>query len=268
MVQPPNPLRLINPNMKEFGDKHKAITERTRYRVGIGDVGRHWDDRTPIQKELVEAVNTIKTKFPGAVVVEPPDGGVKSFESAQRKVQDKKINGDWSQLNDLSRCTLVVMKHDQLDDALASVIAYFSRGRSSGSLRFLFSKPILATDKINNPCGYSHEAVALETPDHQRAEVQINLPGIMIAKSLKECIKVLPGELLQATTNQSAPVLGGLGHDLYEVWRVQKIAPIGIDAAAASCLYYEYFRRPERRTDQSVDELRQAIRKAGLVVHW
>src|SRR5262249_52969709 len=162
---------------------------KTPYTFGLG--GKH----VSLQARLLTKVWTVAECINEAAgrAKRDPNGALvvgkdpKEYDSALRKLATPKINYDWRQLNDLSRCTLVVPRESEMADALQRVIAhfggardkkgqwFFERARHQSSFRLLAYKPILAS---GNLCGYSHEAISVQTADRQRAEVQINYPAM------------------------------------------------------------------------------------------
>ena len=123
--------------------------------------------------------------------------------------------------------------------------AHFNRIYFGSTLQYYAEKVTRPDgDPINNPCGYSGYTVFVRTVDFKKAEVQINYPGMLYAKSLPE-FKATLGDAEEAAMRvKYAAVPGGLAHKMYEVWQNQRQSQIGKDHAVACKLYFEYFQSP------------------------
>jgi hypothetical protein len=184
-----------------------------------------------LQPRPVAETEKVKDLIPGAKVLTPPSS--KELETARGKV-NRDYGGDWLEIKDMARCTLVVPSQILLDTAVKAVRAHF---RASNGFTVIEEK---ITIGAFNAAGYSGLTVFVQAGGN-KGEVQINTPALMYAKSLPEFRKALPDlEPLMKATYPLVP--GGLGHELYETYRVQKDTPIGRTYANASKLYYNYFR--------------------------
>jgi hypothetical protein len=186
-----------------------------------------------MQVRLVEETRKVAAKIKDAVVLTPP--GPKALETARAKV-NKEYGGDWLEIKDMARCTLVVSTPLLLDAAVIAVRAQF---RASNGFTVIEEK---VTVGALNSAGYSGLTIFVESGGN-KGEIQINTPALMYAKSLPEFIIALPGqEALMKATYPLVP--GGLGHELYETHRDTKKQPEAKRRAygAASKLYYNYFR--------------------------
>jgi hypothetical protein len=186
-----------------------------------------------LQVALVKAAKELALTIPGAVVLEPPSGS-KSAARAGEKVTEK-YGGDWLEIKDMARCTLVVENSMQIDNAVRAVRAKF---RASNGFQVIEEKETLASE---DSAGYSGNSVIVSSGGN-KGEIQINTPPLMYAKSLPEFRAAMPKQ--EALMKASFPMVpGGLGHQLYEIHRDSK-RPEALRAACgkASRLYYNYFR--------------------------
>jgi len=263
----------------ELQERHKAIMGGVYYRSAL---------ESNIQKRLVEEVEKIKAKIPGATVLKPPPGGVtvimpprsqvgpsrevvlkgeKKREDALAKTL-KDYKGDWNDVKDIARCTLVVEKAREVEIAWLRVRSHFGFSAGAGTSRTIgytnglqfHSEKIIKPE--SNPAGYSGYTVFVRSggADANKAEIQINFPAMMYAKSLPEFRNSMPGREgeMQAKFRE---VPGGLGHKMYEVYRAQEHSPTGKAYAAACKLYYDYFRSdpPNLRLGRAALEAMRAL---------
>ena len=192
--------------------------------------------------------------------------GEKKREDAAAKVL-KDYGGDWDQVKDIARCTLVVEKAKDIERAFGFVKAHFTSVRTSylkevapgrfdaavgqtTSAAFKRSGLQFHAEKMikpeSNACGYSGYTIFVRSggANANKGEIQINYPGMMYAKSLPEFEAALGKDKAREIGSRYSIVPGGVGHALYEVAR----APGAEDtdrgkAYAAACkAYYDYFR--------------------------
>ncbi len=161
---------------------------------------------------------------------------VKTFESASGKVVREYGGENWGKFKDLNRCTVVVLRAGQMNDAWIRIKAHFNKIRSGF---YFFSETVAEADK--DKCGYSGYTVFVRSTGGQKGEIQINYPPMMYAKTLEEFRKTFPNG--EAKMKADFPILpGGLGHKMYDLHKVHKGTKFGDDLEAASKLYYDYFR--------------------------
>ena len=247
---------------EELLAKQKKIMDGVQYKSGI-DAFRFGPNKgQSIQEELVEAVLKIAEGIPGAEVIQPP--GVKTYARASAKVV-KEYGGDWAKMKDLNRCTLVVPARDGVKAAVDLVKDQFMVVRHSIRLQYLSGGMTDPLNKVKNPCGYSGGTIFLKTAgtNNKKGEIQVNYPDMMYAKSLPEFAATLGQSQVAAMWVKFAPVPGGLGHKMYEVWQAQEQTPVGKGAAAACKMYYDYFRSEVRGSRQG-HEVLDALRKLNL----
>lgn len=185
-----------------------------------------------LQARLVAETQVVAKRIPGSRVLVPPSGA-KDIETARAKV-NRDYGGDWLSIKDMARCTLVVESQLLLDRAIAAIKAHF---RASNGFT-VFEEKI--TVGALNDAGYSGLTVFVSSAGN-KGEIQVNTPPIMYGKSLSMFRKTL-GDLEGKMKATYPLVRGGLGHQLYEVYRVQPLSAVGLAHAHASKLYYNYFR--------------------------
>jgi hypothetical protein len=244
---------------EELLAKQKKIMDGVQYKSGVDRYGPN--QHKTIQEELVEEVTKIAAQITNAKVIQPPD--VKSFKRAEQKVNGQ-YGGAWPRIKDLNRCTLVVAKESDLENAWRRVCDHFRLVRRNSRLQFLSEKAHRINDPLN-PCGYSGSTVFVRTAgsNDMKAEIQINYPPMMFAKQTKEFVDTFGQGEAGKMRMRYAPVPGGLGHQMYEEWQKQEQTPIGIAHAQASMKYYNYF-RSETRTALQAEQVLEALRNLNL----
>jgi hypothetical protein len=174
-----------------------------------------------------------------AAVVAQKVGGVcdipqkaKGSERAQQKV-NQKYDGDWLGIKDMSRCTIIVDDTARCREAVDAVRRHFVASNGWG---YVETKPPKGSE---DPCGYSDWKVIVERRGYL-AEIQINTKAMIYAKSISSFRKTCANE--EAKMKAKFIVPGGLGHQMFVVYRDNAWNERGAVAAAASNLYYDYFR--------------------------
>jgi hypothetical protein len=189
-------------------------------------------------------------------------GPLKTLEKSKGKVA-KDYKGDWDDAKDIVRCTLVVEKAKDIERVYQFVKAHFSSVRTTylkevASGRFdagvgyaqseAFKRSGLQfhSEKVirpeTNACGYSGYTVFVRSggANANKAEMQINYPGMLYAKQLEEFKRDLGEDKARDIAAKYSIVPGGLGHTLYDVAEKKGA---GHQAYAAACkAYYDYFR--------------------------
>ena len=240
--------------LADLQKKQKEIVNKVGYKSGIGE----YDDPAvkeyhpaykydpllnpppevaPIQERLVREVKKVIASIPGAVLIGKPTG-VKTFKSASGKLEREYDGEDWGRFKDLNRCTVVVLKSEDMKTAYGVVKTYFS-GRELRS-GFLFHQEKIVEAHLD-PCGYSGYTVFVRSIGGEKAEIQINYPPIMYAKSVEEFRLTMADR--EAKMKADYPVLpGGLGHKLYDLHKLYKGTGFKKALEDTSKLYYYYFR--------------------------
>lgn len=210
-------------------------------------------------------------------------GPLKTEESASRKLGSD-YGGDWYQLKDLARCTVVAPQQYLYPapgdlrqiDVIGFIYQYFNPSKTTNQIDPVTGKPMLnpvtknpvqvnaglnvisakETKPASNPCGYSGFTCFVRTGPGYAAETQINCPEVIFAKTKPSTFKKLLGGQTYMRLFLDFQVEGGLGHALYEIWREPKGRFEAAEAAAKlSTEYYEYFRRrpPNMQVRQSLN---------------
>jgi hypothetical protein len=174
-----------------------------------------------------------------------PLNGEKSWMGSEVKVI-KEYEGDWDDAKDLARCTLVVETPEQHKLGWRIVLGHFfgQLHTPPGPHAFrLHSFKEKKRDDPRNPCGYTDYTVFVQSGGFI-AEIQFNRVPMMYAKSKNEFIAGFGEDRAREMGTKYNLVPGFLGHELYEIHRVQKYKDKATanKAALASKAYYDYFR--------------------------
>lgn len=178
----------------------------------------------------------------------------KGEKRATEKVAEK-YAGDWLQIKDMSRCTIVISNPLTIHMDLKKIQNYFCASNGWGYVETKYPKG------DEDPCGYSDWKVIVKRKGYM-AEVQINTKSMIFAKSLKSFRKICnlkeEGEM-----KAKYGVPGGLGHQIFVEWRGDKVSPRAKKLAALSTSYYDYFRSNHPSPIKKI-ALLVAIRMANL----
>jgi hypothetical protein len=180
-----------------------------------------------IQQELGAAIATLSAANHWNSDVPPT---AKGQPRAQAKVTEK-YEGDWMGIKDMSRVTIVIENRSLVETVLTKVKNYFNPGNGWGYVETKYPKG------DDDPCGYSDWKIIV-TRKGYKAEIQINTKAMIYAKSMSSFKKVCPNDWEKMKTKYALP--GGLGHQLFVIWRQNKAANGHI--AKISTRYYDYFR--------------------------
>jgi len=193
---------------------------------------------------------------------------------ATEKVRDD-YGGDWYQLKDVVRMTIVVPGPSKIMEVRAEIRRCcgvgdeddgytYALGETSPTIRqhlraekFHAEAPpkfkqaagtglLLLKDQettaANDPCGYSMWNFAVRMKNERPAEIQVNtkqlLYGKMTAYNFIRCIGFKEYLRLKSFFR----IDGGRGHALYEIYRKDKKGAKGLEAAQISTEYYAYIR--------------------------
>jgi hypothetical protein len=199
-------------------------------------------------------------------------GPMKSAVRAEQKVSaaaDKEgYAGDWSQLKDLLRMTILATKSYYLQLVKDQVLALGSRPPW-----YIITNKEKEAD--TDPCGYSGLHFVLQKnragsvgaeklgqrrsappPDVKgisnaqwaktvRMEIQANLPAIIYGKESKGSFVGALGDELFAKMKGMTKIVGGLGHVLYEISKGPFSFQTQETAKSLSKKYYQYLRAPQ-----------------------
>jgi hypothetical protein len=184
--------------------------------------------KAPAAKAEIDAMaDDIASMFDGAIVAKAP---VKSEARALQKLNDNPwIAGDPTLLNDLARNTIVVSP-----SYIGTVVTELN-GRGA-------EVRVIAPD--SNPLGYSGVNSTIKTKAGILGEIQVNTPAMIYAKESERVARQILGDDTYNQIVHQTSVPGGLGHQLYEQYRVLSPAdPQAAEIAAQSRAYYEIVRR-------------------------
>ncbi len=161
----------------------------------------------------------------------PLFGPIKDRGRANEKVQGE-CGGDWFDLRDAVRMTIIAPDLVALNRVQAEIRR---RCRASNGLGILRD---VETFGHSSPCGYSGLNFAIAMPNGRPAEIQANIPSVMFGQLSESLFGKLLGGASLAQLKSRFLVDGGLGHGLYEIYRV---APNTVKARQAALLSKSYF---------------------------
>jgi hypothetical protein len=202
--------------------------------------------------EIEQVGLAIATKYRGVVSTAP----IKSEERASQKVS-LDYDGDWYSIKDLARMTIVVPTLATCRSVLVDLKQSFTASQGRGIIQV---KDVSADA---DPCGYSSTTVFVRTSNGWPAEIQINVPEIIYAKQSEDSVRRILGVRWFMNIKMKYQLDGGLGHALYEIYRVAPGSEQGQAAAALSRSYYNYFRSPIPNMTAR-DGLRQSLQNLGV----
>lgn len=175
----------------------------------------------------------------------PIYGSVKDPGKAQEKV-DREYGGDWMNLKDAVRMTIVVPPHVPMQRVQHVVRATCRPSNGYSLMKDTETRP------QDDPCGYSGVNFVIALPGGGRpGEIQVNTTEMMYGKMRKVRFLESVGQHYYGKIKGDYAVEGGLGHALYEIYRVEP-HPKSEKADAAATLskdYYSYLRgKPDANT--------------------
>ena len=210
-----------------------------------------------LQERLGKEVESIcKPKLKGAQIILPP--GRKDTDTAIEKVV-RDCDGDWTEIKDLARCTVMLDDATEFDKAIILLKGYFGGGNGWSIHQ------ARDTDPVKDKGGFSGSTIFVSSGGH-KGEIQVNTPPMMYAKSIKEFQKTNGKYTVADMKARYGLVPGGLGHAMYENFRNCEHTPIGRQNMEASKLYYAYFRSspPDGRLGIAA---RAAVLRLNLLRH-
>jgi hypothetical protein len=166
----------------------------------------------------------------------PVYGPIKSFERANEKRQ-KEYKGDWYEVKDLVRMTIVAPTFGHLDRVKNMLRDECVARHGLGLIKDV--EVFAHTDE----CGYSGLNFVVRMTNGRPAEIQSNVPGIMYGKMSKADFVGAFGQVMFEEMQRNYKIEGGLGHTLYEVQRADPSGVNGQKAAQLSKQYYDYLRK-------------------------
>ena len=182
-----------------------------------------------IQMELGAEAEIIARQIGGTCDI---PGQAKGQPRAQQKVTEK-YGGDWLGIKDMSRCTIVVEDNARCIAAVEAIRRHFVASNGWG---YVETKQPKGSD---DPCGYSDWKVIVSRRGYM-AELQINTKAMIYAKSMSSFRRTCSDQ--EGAMKAKFIVPGGLGHQIFVIYRNNSFNNLGAAAAAASNVYYDYFR--------------------------
>lgn len=178
---------------------------------GSNENGIHPD--SPLIKEYMQKVKESAKEIEniGAHIAAQVGGKVsvidfKSASSIARKANDF-YKGNVNKVKDAVRNTVIVNKQNiqQALEKAKGIPGYIrTNERNAG------------TDNL----GYKGHAIIFKTKNGMYGEVQINTPEMIYAKETESSGRKMLGDIKYAEIEKRIGVKGGLGHKLYEEWRI------------------------------------------------
>jgi hypothetical protein len=208
-------------------DLLRSVREKAQARIK----GSMFADAEASKAEIEKVGGAIAARYDGFVSQAP----LKSEERASQKVA-MDYEGDWYGIKDLARMTIIVPTLAQCRQVLEDIRREFTASKRRGLLQV---KEVLPE---GDPCGYSSLTVFVRTSNERAAEIQINIPEIIYAKQSESSVTRILGTDGYLRIKGKYQLEGGLGHVLYEIYRVSPASADGMEAAEVSKHYYAYFR--------------------------
>ena len=281
-------------------DVRKFVQDRTKKNL--------LSAREEANKELQEIGTTIANRMGCRVQFGP----MKTEASALRKLKDDYSafvpEGDWFEMKDLVRLTLLGKNFEHTNLIAKEVIRYCgagtseilnSQGREVGRSRAVpgpagvridagFSrtagKPLslMKAEKVDlkdvkNPCGYSGWNFAVRLRNGSPCEIQLNIPEVLYGKGPKKEFCMVAGQAEWDRISRRYQIESSLCHALYEIWRADKTGDNGLEAAALCKKYLDYLRgEPNffvaRELQEKLTDFKtknkSARNKDGFLFHW
>jgi filamentous hemagglutinin len=181
--------------------------------------------RAPAAKiEIDKIADEVAEMFGGKVAKAP----IKSQERALEKIMGE-YAGVPGQIKDLARNTIIVQPEN-----ISSVVAELSKKGAD----------VKIIDGATDPLGYSGAKLNIKTQSGITAEIQVNSPIMIYAKESESIARSLLGDAAYDAIALKSGIPGGLGHELYEQWRVLDYeSPQATAIAEKSRAYYEAVRK-------------------------
>lgn len=171
----------------------------------------------------------------------PVFGPIKDKERAGQKVAND-YGGDWYDLKDAVRMTIVAPTGAQLRQVQATIRVMCVPSNGYSILKDFETTP------ATNACGFSGLNFVISLPGGRPGEIQANIPEVIYGQASEERFRKTIGAAKHGEIKTRFGIDGGIGHALYEVWRVAPTTPAALRAAAISRAYYDYLRgQPNRQ---------------------
>jgi hypothetical protein len=210
--------------------------------------------------KLLKAVGAdILKKFSNCSVIYGPP---KTKIRAKEKV-DKDYGGDWWQIKDVVRMTIVAPDEDTMKKvakAMRKEICVPSLGRG-------LAKAEPPEDKLDNlpesACGYTGCNFVALLENWRPGEIQLNIPGTMYGQMGTATFEAVVGKGQAAKYQEMYGVEGGQGHIYYELFRPHEKAAqkpqIAVDAQSVSQQYFRHLRKKAAEAKKAGPEVQKAM---------
>jgi hypothetical protein len=160
----------------------------------------------------------------------------RATEKVQRDYRKYVPEGDWYEMKDVVRMTIVARFPNQLKDVRKMIEKRCVAANSMGIIKA--EERFAQTD----PCGYSDLNFVVRLTNGRPAEIQANVPEVMYGKMSAKDFQDVLGTAKFNELKGRYRIEGGLGHGLYEIWQKGQASPKGTRAAMISKQYYKYLR--------------------------
>lgn len=210
---------------------------------------------------LIPAEADGSCRVPGRVLANTKGG-----ERASEKVEND-YGGDWFDIKDLARLTIVV-PYESIPDVQSQVARHYALSDRAPQIKTTlpsenssFTATLPGEVVRIDDCGYSGRMVVVYTKANSKemefqsgkkdvvqlwmsAEIQINSKEMIYAKHEESETKQILTDDVYEEIRSSSELDGGAGHHLYEIYRDPHSSDeLKRKAAEVSKLYYDYFRR-------------------------
>jgi hypothetical protein len=216
----------------EYRAKHRQMMGKVYHGSAAGTYDPTANGKGGMQERLMALAQKVAGLIDGAKVI----GAVKGYDTAVKKV-GREYRGDWGQIKDLARCTVVVKKQSAVKTASDLLRHHFI---ITEGFRIIGEKSKSGPDDTMGFSGFQ----MFVTSGGNKGEIQVNTPSMIYAKSHGEFLALMNEKDAKDLEKKYSELPGGLGHVLYEAHdRNSNLTPTAKAAyAAASKLYYDYFR--------------------------
>jgi hypothetical protein len=228
-----------------------------RAKAQLGISRRMYGAAADTDAKLHELAYQIVAVVPGAIpLFAPPKDVQTAAEKVYQSVADGGYNGDWGELKDVVRMTIVVPDKTRVTRVKDLIRA---RCRASEGMNIIKEKD----NDGSTGLGYSDTNFVVRLSNGRPAEIQLNMPNLIYGKEHEEKFRKWFGWEAFWKIKNTYCVRGGAGHALYEIWRSNKRAGAADKAQALSKRYYDYLRGfPNFAIGKALDDELAAMQQA------
>jgi len=223
---------------------NEVFLAQIRAKAQQGIANRLFKDADQADALLREFGSAVAAKT-GAV---PIYGPLKAREGRATEKVQADYGGDWYELKDVVRMTLIASSQIKLREVAMQIRTGAAASEARGLIK------CVETLASIDPCGYSGLNFVVCLKNGRPAEIQVNVAEIMYCKMSQRSFTSFLGAELYAQMRGRFRLEGGLGHALYEIYRgAQYPRTDQMRAALLSQAYYAYFRgHPNMATCRSL----------------